>query len=121
MCAYFNVILNASKEYTNDMWRHYDGDHLQKAEATHITDWSTIDTAIFNQCFTSRAKQVQRCSNCNSFKHDITACHCKKVKRPMTAKEDNLPSPKQSKQRSEVCYNFNYHCPYHYSPCPYKH
>ena len=109
MCAYFNVILKASKEYTDDMWRHYDADYRQKAEATHNTDWSTIDAAIFNQCFTGRAKQVQRCSNCNSTKHDATSCPRKKDKRPMTATEDTLPSPKQSKQKPEVCYNFNYH------------
>ena len=121
MCAYFNVILKASKEYTDDMWRHYDADYRQKAEATHNTDWSTIDAAIFNQCFTGRAKQVQRCSNCNSTKHDATSCPRKRGKRPMAATEDTLPSPKQSKQKPEVCYNYNYHRPCHYTPCPYKH
>jgi hypothetical protein len=57
MCAYFNVILKASREYTDDMWKHYDVTYRQKAEATCNTDWSVIDTATFNQCFTGRAKK----------------------------------------------------------------
>ena len=109
MCAYFNTILKASREYTDDMWRHYDADYRQKAEATHNTDWSSIDSALFNQCFTGRAKKVQRCTTCNSAKHDTSSCPRKKGKRPMSLPDDALPSPKLSKQRPEVCYNFNYH------------
>ena len=62
MCAYFNVILKASREYTVDMWKHYDVTYRQKAEATHNTDWSVIDTAAFNQCFTGRAKKTLSCT-----------------------------------------------------------
>ena len=121
ICAYFNTILKASREYTDDMWRHYDADYRQKAEATNNTDWSSIDSALFNQCFTGRAKKIQRCTTCNSAKHDTPSCPRKKGKRPMSLPDDALPSPKLSKQRPEVCYNFNYHRACHYSPCPYKH
>ena len=120
MCAYFNVILKASREYTDDMWRHYDADYRQKAEATHNQDWSTIDTALFNQCFTGRARQVQRCSNCNSAKHDSATCPRKKGKRPASNPDDS-PHSKQAKQRSDLCFNYNYHRPCHYTPCLYKH
>ena len=118
-CAYFNVILKASKVYTNDiMWQHYDADFWQKAKATANTDWPTIDRAIFNLCFMGRVKQVQCCSNCNSIKHETTACPHKKDKQPIMATDTTLSSPKR---RLEVCHNFNYHCPCHYTPCPYKH
>ena len=49
------------------------------------------------------------------------SCPRKKGKRPMTSTDDALPSAKFTKQRPEVCYNFNYRRPCHYSPCPYKH
>ena len=35
MCAYFNTILKASKEYTTDWWRLYDFQYRQQAAATH--------------------------------------------------------------------------------------
>ena len=38
MCAYFIVILKANREYTDDIWRHYDIMYQQKAEATRSTD-----------------------------------------------------------------------------------
>ena len=38
MCAYFIVILKANREYTDDIWRHYDIMYRQKAEATRSTD-----------------------------------------------------------------------------------
>ena len=44
MCAYFNVILKANREYTGGIWSYYDANHRQKAEATLNKDWSAIDT-----------------------------------------------------------------------------
>ena len=34
MCAYFNVILKASREFSGNMWAIYDANYRQKAEAT---------------------------------------------------------------------------------------
>ena len=71
MCAYFNVILKANREYTGGMWSYYDANYRQKAEATLNKDWSAIDTSLFSQCFTRRArKALAGLYNCSSFKHD---------------------------------------------------
>ena len=35
------------KANTDGMWQHYNVKYRQKAEASHNTNWSTIDTAIF--------------------------------------------------------------------------
>ena len=121
MCAYFNVILKANREYTDDMWRHYDVMYRQKAEATRNTDWSVIDTATFNQCFTGRAKKALSCTFCNSIKHDTNSCPRKKNKRPPTMADEAGPAPKLTKTKSDVCFNYNYHRPCHLSPCIYKH
>lgn len=121
MCAYFNVILKASREYTDDMWKHYDVMYRQKAEATHNTDWSVIDTATFNQCFTGRAKKALSCTHCNSIKHDTMSCPRKKIKRPLSAADEASPAPKQTRTKLDVCFNFNYHRPCHQTPCIYKH
>ena len=34
MCAYFQVILKASREYAGSTWKHYDAQYRKKAEAT---------------------------------------------------------------------------------------
>ena len=109
MCSYYNVILRASREYTDYMWCYYDADYRQEAEATHSKDWFTIDTALFNLCFTGRARQFQ---HCNLAKQDSAACPCKLGKHPAS----NLDDPKQANQRLNQCLNFNYH-----DPCDYKH
>jgi hypothetical protein len=113
MCTYFNVILKASREYTDDMWKHYDVTYRQKAEATRNTDWSVIDTATFNQCFTGRAKKALSCTYCNSIKHDTESCPRKKNKRSPTIVDEAGPAPKQAKTKSDR--------PCHHSPCIYKH
>lgn len=99
MCTYFNVILKAGREYTDDiMWKHYDVTYQQTAEATQNTDWSVIDTAAFNQCFTGRAKKAFSCTNCNCIKHDTSSCPGKKTKRPYTINDTAPgPAPKQAK------------------------
>ena len=36
----------------------YDANYCQKAEATLNKDWSAIDTSLFSQCFTGRARKA---------------------------------------------------------------
>ena len=120
MCAYFSVILKASREFSGNMWAIYDANYRQKAEATRNKDWSAIDTTYFSQCFTGKARKVEGCSNCGSLKHETTECPRKKGKRP--ANEDiKAPPPKQQKPKPDVCFNWNYKRPCHLNPCPYKH
>ena len=71
MCAYFNIILKAKREYTGDMWSYYDPNYHQKAKATLNKDWSANDTSLFSQCFTGRARKAQGCTNCSSLKTGI--------------------------------------------------
>ena len=80
MCAYFNIILKANREFAGGMCSYYDANYRQKAEATPNKDWSVIDTSLFSQCFTGRARKAQRCINCSSLKHDLAECPCKKGK-----------------------------------------
>ena len=119
MCAYFQVILKASREYSGGMWKQYDTQYRQKAEATHNKDWSAIDTTIFSQCFTGRAKQAPGCTTCGSIRHETLDCPRRKTKRQAT--DENQPITKAKRDRSDLCFNFNYHRPCHLNPCPYKH
>ena len=64
----------------------YDANYCQKAEATLNKDWSAIDTSLFSQCFTGRARKALGCINCSSLKHDSAECPHKKGNRP--ANED---------------------------------
>ena len=118
-CAYFNVILKASREFSGNVGN-LRCQLLSKAEATCNRDWSAIDTTYFSQCFTGKARKVDSCTNCSSLKHETTEWPRKKGKRP--ANEDiKAPSPKQQKQKPDVCFNWNYKRPCHLNPRPYKH
>lgn len=115
-CAYFNVILKANREYTGSMLSYYDVNYRQKAETTLNMDWSAIDTSLFSQCFTGRARKAQGCTNCSSLKHELAECLRKKGKRPANKDIKGL-YPKQQKQRPNVCFNWNYNRPCHTTPC----
>ena len=106
MCAYFSIILKAHREYTRGMWSYYDANYRQRAAATRNKDWSVIDTTLFSQCFTGRAKKVQGCATCSSIKHDTNDCPHRKGKRHA---EESKPKPKR--QKLDVCFNWNYHAP----------
>ena len=101
-CAY--IILKANREYTGGMWSYYDANYHQKAEATLNKDWSAIDTSLFSQCFTGRARKALGCVNCSSLKHDSAECPRKKGNRPANEDIKGL-YPKQQKQRPDVCFN----------------
>ena len=118
MCAYFNTILKASKEYTADWWRLYDFHYRQQAAALHNTDWSVVDSSLFSRCFTGHARKIQSCNNCGSMKHDTQDCPRRKGKRPAT--EDGGAQPSK-RQKPNVCYNFNYKRACHLTPCKWKH
>ena len=109
-CAY-NIILKANREYTCGMWSYYNANYRQKAEATLNKDWSAIDTSLFSQCFTGRARKALSCINCSSLKHDSAECPHKKGNRP--ANKDN----KGQMYASTGTYNR----PCHTTPCHYKH
>ena len=83
ICAPISMSFSRQAGSTPMMWCHYDADYRQKAEATRNTNWSAIDTATFNHCFTGKAKQIQRCTNCNSLKHNTAACPRRKGKCPL--------------------------------------
>ena len=110
-CAY-NIILKANREYTCGMWSYYDANYCQKAEATLNKDWSAIDTSLFTQCFTGRARKAQGCVNCSSLKHDSAECQRKKGKCPANEDIKGLYL-KQQKQRPDVCFNWNLQPPHH--------
>ena len=59
MCAYFQVILKASREYAGSTWKHYDAQYRKKAEATLY--WSTIQqTAQGRDDLRGQVRQAKR-------------------------------------------------------------
>ena len=84
----------------------YDANYHQKAEATLSKDWSAIDTSLFSQYFSGRARKALGCVNCSSLKHDSAECPCKKGNRPANEDIKGLYL-KQQKQKPDVCFNWN--------------
>ena len=112
VCAY-NIILKANREYTGGMWSYYNANYRQKAEATLNKDWSAIDTSLFSQCFTGRARKALGYINCSSLKHDSA----EKGNRPANEDIKGL-YPKQQKQRPDVCFNWNLQPPLSHHTMP---
>ena len=77
----------------------YNANYRQKAEATLNKDWSAIDTSLFSQCFTGRARKALGCINCSSLKHDSAECLRKKGNRPANEDIKGL-YPKQQKTKA---------------------
>ena len=74
----------------------------------------------FSRCFTGKVRKIEGCTNCGSLKHKTTECSPKKGKCP-AREETRASSPKQPKQKPDVCFSWNYNRPWHLNPCLYKH
>lgn len=106
MCAYFLTILKASKEFTGGMWRFYDASYRQRAAATGKRQWSIVDSALYSQCFTGRARKPFTCTSCGSLKHDTTSCpRTKKGKKPAYEQSPSLRAPRRPAKGP--CWDYN--------------
>jgi len=66
LAAYMPTITTAAQDYEHPAWERYNQVYWDKAVATGNKKWSQVDTALFNQMFTRRA----RCFTPNNPKQD---------------------------------------------------
>ena len=107
MCSYYLTILKASKEYTGGMWRFYDATYRQRAAATGSWQWSLVDSALYSQCFTGRARKSLACTNCGSLKHETTSCPRLKAKKPTQEQSSSSNTRAPKRLGKGPCWNFN--------------
>ncbi len=74
LLAYMLTTMRAQREYEEPAWRVYDQAYHDKAAATGNRKWSQVDTHLFNQIFTGRARQTALYGHCGVAGHAGDAC-----------------------------------------------
>ena len=72
--AYLKTITHASRNFDGVAWASYDAAYRRQAAACSFYDWATIDSALYNEAFTGRARIMPRCRYCLSETHQSTDC-----------------------------------------------
>ena len=111
LLAYQLTIIKASQQYDGLQWRAYDAHFQVSAAATSNKSWSKLDTDLYTQFFTGRAKLMSTCLSCDSTQH--THLHCPKQGRKrelgkLPADSASATWGKKRRQwRPDMCAQFN--------------
>ena len=110
MLAYMLSIMRAQQEYEEPAWSRYDEAFREKVAAIGNRKWSQIDTHIYNQVFTGRAKKRPICAGCGSTSHDSSVCpegHGQGKKFIGTSQQGVRAVARSLVPNSGICYDFN--------------
>ena len=117
--AYQRTILKASKNFEGTAWAIYDRCYRRQAAATKSLNWASIDSALYNEAFTGRARVIPRCRVCLSENHMEAECPDRSLPIPGHYSSANLSlapyqsqyarQPARTGQSSfqEICQLFN--------------
>ena len=72
--AYQALIVRSERNYEGHQWVLYDRQYRREALARHDLDWSVINSRLYNEAFTGRAKSIPRCPHCLSDDHTGSTC-----------------------------------------------
>ena len=72
--AYLRTIVRASRNYEDSAWASYDAAYRRQAANSRSLDWGIVDSALFSEAFTGRAKQIPRCQYCLAETHRSNEC-----------------------------------------------
>ena len=72
--AYLKTIVHASRNFEGSAWASYDAAYRRKAASTQSFDWAVIDSALYSEAFTGRARTLPRCRYCLSDTHHSREC-----------------------------------------------
>ncbi len=59
--SYLRTIVRASRNFADTAWASYDAAFRHQAANRQSLEWATIDSALYNEAFTGRAKILPRC------------------------------------------------------------
>ena len=115
--AYQSAIIRAARNFEGTAWVAYDRQYRREALARKDLNWSVVNSRLYSEAFTGRAKIILRCRHCLSETHDLRACPSNpdtildQIRRPL--------SPHMHSAR-DICRNYNdRRC--HYDRCKYQH
>ena len=72
--AYQRTIIRASKNFEGTAWVIHDHCYWRLAAAIKSLSWASIDSALYNEAFTGRARAIPRCRVCLSENHMEAEC-----------------------------------------------
>lgn len=72
--AYQRSIVSASQLFDGPAWVSYDTRYRRKAAISQSFDWSDIDSGLYSECFTGRARVRPTCRICLSESHLDRSC-----------------------------------------------
>ena len=108
MLAYMLIVLRAQRDYKEAVWHLYDEAFRDKAAATGNRKWSQIDTHIYNQIFTGRARKRVLCTHCSMATHETEECPAVQPRRKRRVEEANFGRLEEiPKGRKGICWDFN--------------
>ena len=108
--GYQRTIVRASRNYEGTAWASYDVAFQRQAAATHSLNLGTVDSTLYNEAFTGRARLTTRCKYCLGDSHGSFEC----IYAPPPSNAPGLPGsqPRPGLPRSgaggpELCLKFN--------------
>ena len=118
--AYLRTITRASRNFEGAAWASYDMAYRRQAANQRYLDWATIDTALYNEAFTGRARAIPRCHFCLADSHESKDCSFAPEERPPTTRMASQPPfrGRTGVDTVEMCQLFNKSGG---SQCRYKH
>ena len=107
--AYLRTITRASRNFEGAAWASYDMAYRRQAANQHSLDWATIDTALYNEAFTGRARAIPRCRFCLADSHESRDCSFAPEERLSTTRPTPQPPfrGRMGADTVEVCQLFN--------------
>ena len=109
--AYQRTIIRASRNYEGSAWVIYDRCFRRRAAATKNLSWGEIDSALYNESFTGRARCIARCRSCLSDNHTEADCPERTWTPTSQTSAYNLPNwihqGRPWPQLAEICQLFN--------------
>ena len=116
--AYQATIVRASRNVEGNSWVAYDRQYRREALANRDLNWSQMNTRLYNEAFTGRAKSIPRCRHCLSDTHTTTNCPLEPNLGGAVSTQPPVSSTIPSS--SEVCRKYNTgRCTY--TLCRYRH
>ena len=74
MFRYLRTIVRASRNFEGTAWVSYDAAFRRQAAVHGSFDWGVIDTTLYNEAFTGRARIRSRCPHCLADTHNARSC-----------------------------------------------
>ena len=110
--VYQATVLRAARNYKGISWVTYDRQYRREALARRDLNWSAVNSRLYNEAFTGRAKAISRCEYCLSDTHLSANCpynprqHPDYLNPPTLQSSSLMSTPANRTTNQEICRRF---------------